>query len=823
MIIAKIAVSVAMYAIDKPYSYEVPAELSELVKPGVRVLLPFGRGNKKSEGIVLALSFVEEAKKGLKKVLAILDEQPVLDEKGSRLALWLRERYFSTVYTAVLTMLPTGLWYTMRDCYKIAPGVSSEQAYQAAGQSRQAKRILEQIYASGGSLELSHILNVVDVPNPKPQLNRLCKEGILLLETGVQRKVKDKTEKVARLVLSPEEAIELVSKRRETAPMRYAVTHILAGLGSASVKELRYFTGASMGTIKSLEKSGILALEEREVLRRAIPEFSKEKAPPIQLNEEQSLALNRMKELFKKEEAEVTLLYGVTGSGKTSVYLALIQYVLKEGKTALVLVPEIALTTQLLEQFIRYFGEQVAILHSALPAGERYDEWKRIGDGTVTVVLGTRSAIFAPLPRIGLIVLDEEQEGSYQSESMLRYHARDVAKFRCAQEKALLLLGSATPAIETMYAAQNGTYHLLELQKRYNEKALPSVSIVDMKEELRHGNHSGLSKPLCSALEQNFAKGEQSILFLNRRGSSRMVSCGECGEVPSCPRCSVYLTYHGANRRLMCHHCGYSEPLAPVCTACGGTLQFIGLGTQKIEEELQRRYPGMEVMRMDADAITAKTSHEVLLERFRRKKIPILLGTQMVSKGLDFENVTLVGVIAADLSLYVNHFRAAERTFSLLTQVVGRAGRGEKPGRAIIQTFTPNNEVIALAAKQDYDTFYQQEREIRSLFRYPPFGDLFRILVSGPDETVVLQICMNLRMGLEQVIQGKILKGECFEVLGPAPAGVLKINNRYRYQLVLKAMNSKEVRASVAQLLRAAQNDPATRGVSITVDVNLVD
>lgn len=823
MIIAKIAVSVATYAIDKPYSYEVPVDLCEMVKPGVRVLVPFGRGNRKSEGIVLALSSSEKTRKGLKKVLAILDEQPVLDEKGIQLVLWLRERYFSTVYNAVLSMLPTGLWYTMRDCYKVAPGIGQEEAYKAAGQSRQAKRILEQIYASGGSLELSQLLNTVDVPNPKPQLNRLCKEGVLQLETGVQRKVKDKTEKVATLSIPPEEAMELVMKRRETAPMRYAVTQILSGLGSASVKEIRYFTGASMATIKSLEKSGILTLEEREVLRRAIPESSRDAAPPICLNEEQSLSLDHLKALAGEEKAEVALLYGVTGSGKTQVYLALIQHILEKGQTALVLVPEIALTAQLLEQFLRHFGEQVAILHSALPAGERYDEWKRIRDGSVHVVLGTRSAIFAPLKNLGLIVLDEEQEGSYQSENMLRYHARDVAKSRCAQEKALLLLGSATPAIETMYAAQTGRYHLIKLQKRYNEKALPSVLIVDMKEELRKGNHSGLSEKLCSELEENFSRGEQSILFLNRRGSSRMVSCGECGEVPSCPRCSVYLTYHGANGRLMCHHCGYSEPLAPLCTVCGGTLQFIGIGTQKIEEELGKRYPGIEVMRMDADAITAKTSHEVLLERFRRKKIPILLGTQMVSKGLDFENVTLVGVIAADLSLYVNHFRAAERTFSLLTQVVGRAGRGDKPGRAMIQTFTPNNEVITLAAQQDYDVFYRQECEMRKLFRYPPFGDLFRILVSGPEEAVILQICMNLRIGLERFAEEQTIGERAFDVLGPAPAGILKINNRYRYQMILKAMNSKEIRAGIAQLLRAAQSDPMTRGVSITADVNLLD
>lgn len=821
MSIAKIAVAAATFAIDKPYSYHIPLDLEPYVQVGVRVLVPFGRGNKRSEGFVLARSDEEQDGK-LKSILGVLEERPVLDQEGVRLALWLRERYFSTLYNALLSMLPTGLWYTLRDRYRIAPGVSKELASQTAGKSQAAHRILEQMFACGGSAELEDILNQLTLKHPQPILRRLVEEGILTLETGADRRVKDKTEKIASLSLAPEEAMEQVRKRRDSAPMRYTVTELLCAIGSASVKEISYFTGASMGTLRSLEKSGILSLEEREVFRRKLPEITAN-APPIHLNSAQEKALEGLIPLCDNGKAEAALLYGVTGSGKTQVYLKLIYHVLEQGKSALLLVPEIALTAKLLELFALHFRDKVAILHSALPAGERYDEWKRIREGKAQVVLGTRSAIFAPLSNLGVIILDEEQEGSYQSESMLRYHARDVAKFRCGQKKALLLLGSATPSVETMYAARQGVYHTFPLRERYNERALPTVSIVDMKKELRNGNDSGLSGELLAELEQNFVRGEQSILFLNRRGSNRMVSCGECGEVPSCPRCSVYLSYHSVNGRLMCHYCGYSEPLKASCSLCGGKLHFIGHGTQRIEAELQERYPDIEVMRMDTDTITASRSHEVLLDRFQRKKIPVLVGTQMVAKGLDFENVTLVGVIAADLSLYIDHFRAAERTFSLLTQVVGRAGRGLRPGRAVIQTLTPDNEVIRLAAQQDYDRFYEREIEGRFLRNLPPFGDLFHITVSGPDEAAVLRVCMNLRTGIERWCAERRQEELPPKVFGPAPASILKINNRYRYQLTLSDRNTKEARSFLAALLRAAQADPATRGISITADVNLME
>jgi primosomal protein N' (replication factor Y) len=598
------------------------------------------------------------------------------------------------------------------------------------------------------------------------------------------------------------------------------VAELLSSVGRATAKDVCYYTGATMPLLKRMEKKGILTFDQQEVFRR--PEMADvPPAAPAVLNEEQQTACDQLTRLCDGETAACALLYGVTGSGKTQVYLHLIRHVLDQGKTALVLVPEIALTPQLLRVFAAHFGDAVAVLHSSLSAGERYDEWKRARNGDAKVVVGTRSAVFAPLDKLGLIVLDEEQEGSYKSENVPRYHARDVAKYRCAQSRALLVLGSATPSVETMYQAKSGVYHLATMTRRYNERALPKVVIADLKEELREGNNTTISAPLREELEQNLRRGEQSILFINRRGTSRMVTCVECGEVPECPRCTVKLTYHKANGRLMCHYCGHSEALPDRCPKCGAPLSFVGAGTQKVQEELKALFPKTEVIRMDTDTVSAKQGHEKLLTRFEQEKVPILVGTQMVAKGLDFENVTLVGVIDADLSLYVDDFRAGERTFSLLTQVVGRAGRGARTGRAVIQTCTPENDVITCAARQDYDRFYESEVLSRRLRGYPPFRDLYILTASGPEEGAVLRSCMRLRDGLESWKKQPGL--EDLQILGPAAANVVKVNNRYRYRLTVCCENKPAVRAMIAYLLRAAHEDKLNRGVSVYADLNPLD
>ncbi len=823
MKLALIALSRLSFAADQPFTYAVPDALAQTVQAGGRVIVPFGQGNRATEAFVLR-RYEGEAPQNikLKYISAVLDEQPVLDAHGIRLLLWLRERYFSTVYQTLSTMLPTGLTYTIRDCYDLAETCTQEDMLKAGRHSPATKRLLSFLQAEGKT-ELSRVVEILDLKNPNPRLRQLVEDGILTVQTEAERKAKDKMEWVVSLADAQNDLLPQLEKTRKTSPGRYAVVALLATLGRATVKELQYFTGASRAVIKRMEQAGFLSLEEREVLRRVPQDFPPTPPPEIVLNDAQTQACRGIWHLCQQNKADVALLYGVTGSGKTQVYLSLIHQTLAQGKTALLLVPEIALTAKLLELFLLHFREKVAILHSALPMHERYEAWKRCRAGEATVVLGTRSAVFAPLQQLGLLILDEEQEESYQSEHLLRYHAREVAKFRCVQENALLLLGSATPAIETMQAAKEGRYHLFSLQERYNAQALPQVSMVDMKPELRRGNDTGLSRVLLHELEENFKRGEQSILFLNRRGSHQRVACGSCDESPMCPHCSVYLHYHRANGRLMCHLCGYSTSLPETCPSCGEQLYFIGHGTQGIESALKKHYPNIEVLRMDADTINAETSHDVLLDRFVQNNIPILLGTQMVAKGLDFENVTLVGVIDADLSLYQSHFRARERTFSLITQVVGRAGRGERQGRAILQTYSPNSDILTLAAAQNYDDFFVQESLLRRLQALPPFGDFFRLEVRGEEEAEVVHLAEQLRLTLDAFCTEQQDETPPPQVLGPAPAPILKVAGRYRYQLTLQAPNHKENRLMLANLLRMVQNDPKNRNLSLIVDVNAMD
>ena len=546
-----------------------------------------------------------------------------------------------------------------------------------------------------------------------------------------------------------------------------------------------------------------------------------EPGPEIVLNEEQQRAFEEILGRVQAAKPSVTLLHGVTGSGKTQVYLRLVQETLALRKTAMVLVPEIVLTPQMMRKFSSYFGSRVAMLHSSLKMTERYDQWKRIRRGEVDVVLGTRSALFAPLKNLGLIIMDEEQEGSYQSENVPRYDAREVAKYLCVREKAALVFGSATPTVETTWAAEQGSYQKALLRRRYNENALPEVLIADLRQEILNGNPGLISTPLRQELEKNLAAGEQSILFLNRRGSSRMLLCGECGYVPQCPRCSTAMTYHSANGRLMCHYCGHSEPAADTCPECGGWMKHVGAGTQKVEEELRELFPEAGILRMDAD--TTAGGHEEILQTFERERVPILLGTQMVAKGLDFENVTLVGVLSADISLYVDNYQAAERTFSLLTQVVGRAGRGGKTGRAVIQTYTPGNDVIRCAARQDYDAFYESEIRMRRLRRYPPFADLFTVTVSGTEEGRVLRAAVSVRETLRQLCRRPELAAGEPEVLGPAPAPVVKVNNRFRYRCTLVGKNDKATREMLAWLQKDFAKDSANRGMNLFVDHNAAD
>lgn len=812
----KVAVSAAPYSIDKPYSYLVPESLAAAAVPGVRVMVPFGRGNKESEGLILAR--VQEPKlPGSKAIRQILDPEPVLDKAGIDLALWMRGRYFCTVFEAVKTILPAGLWYGLREIWSLA--MEPEAARSAAVGIPGAWQVLDLLEKQGGKADIRVLRDALGDGAEKP-LKAMKKAEILTCETDAKRKIADKSHRMVELAVNTEDAYALTEPKRCSAPARYEVVNFLATAGRTPAAEVSYYTGASARTLKAMEKAGLIAFSEEEELR--VPSLDDvEPGPEIVLNEEQQRAFEEILGRVQAAKPSVTLLHGVTGSGKTQVYLRLVQETLALGKTAMVLVPEIVLTPQMMRKFSSYFGSRVAMLHSSLKMTERYDQWKRIRRGEVDVVLGTRSALFAPLKNLGLIIMDEEQEGSYQSENVPRYDAREVAKYLCVREKAALVFGSATPTVETAWAVEQGSYQKALLRRRYNENALPEVLIADLRQEILNGNPGLISTPLRQELEKNLAAGEQSILFLNRRGSSRMLLCGECGYVPQCPRCSTAMTYHSANGRLMCHYCGHSEPAADTCPECGGWMKHVGAGTQKVEEELRELFPEAGILRMDAD--TTAGGHEEILQTFERERVPILLGTQMVAKGLDFENVTLVGVLSADISLYVDNYRAAERTFSLLTQVVGRAGRGGKTGRAVIQTYTPGNDVIRCAARQDYDAFYESEIRMRRLRRYPPFADLFTVTVSGTEEGRVLRAAVSVRETLRQLCRRPELAAGEPEVLGPAPAPVVKVNNRFRYRCTLVGKNDKATREMLAWLQKDFAKDSANRGMNLFMDHNAAD
>ena len=810
--VASVAVAAANYGFDRPYSYVIPEEMDTL-RPGCRVIVPFGRGNRPIEGIVLGVRQTEA--EGLKSVLKAIDPAPILTERQLRLAMWMHNRFFCTVYDAVRAILPVGVWYRVSKIYRLKKGLSLADALDLCGGDDTRRKIVEMVHANGGVSEADLEDAFADVSLTVP-LRTLVQSQILELTAAEKRRVQDRVQKFARLNMPADQLVLEAQTLRRRAPQQASILDLMVTVGRAPVREICSFTGASVQSLNALVKKGFLAVESEPVYRR--PTAAHNQTVPLpKLTAAQQQPFEGLRTLLEKKEACAALLFGVTGNGKTTVYLHLMETVLSRGQSSILLVPEIALTPQMIETFSMHFGDTVAVLHSKLSMGARYDEWKRIRDGKAKIIIGTRSAVFAPTEDLGLLILDEEQEETYKSEQSPRYHARDVAKYRCAQHQALLLLGSATPDICSRYHAEVGNYHYFEITGRYNARMLPRVTIVDLKQELRQGNVGSISSVLRREIESNLDQGEQTILFLNRRGASKLVTCSECGYIYECPRCSVSLTYHRANHTLRCHHCGYRTRPDPVCPDCGGELAYVGDGTEQVEQELHSLFPGVEVMRMDADSIAMAGSHETLLTRFRDERVPILIGTQMIAKGLNFEQVTLVGVLLADQSLYAGDFRAGERTFSLVTQVVGRSGRGARPGRAVIQSFTPENQTILQAARQDYPAFYRSEIELRRMHHTPPFSELMTVTVTGADEDAVMDCCFYIR---------EFLRGVCREqddILGPAPLPVVRVNNRYRYRITVYAASGGETRRAITDIVMHCAKDRQFKNVHVFADVDPYD
>ena len=609
--------------------------------------------------------------------------------------------------------------------------------------------------------------------------------------SGTKHKVNDKFIRGSRLALPYDEAFEVLETLRTKAPKQAQVLELLIQNDFVADADITFLTGASYAAIKALKDKEFIKEEVIEALRMPLNYDEIEPTKSPQLNQEQQGAVDKITTSIKNKKNETFLLHGITGSGKTEVFLNCIENALALGKTAIVLVPEIALTPQMVTRFVSRFGKKIAVLHSALSLGERADEYKRIKRGEATVVVGARSAIFAPIKNIGIIVIDEEHETSYKAENAPTYHAREVAEFRAQSCGAVRILASATPSMESYYKATQGEYTLLSLKHRATGATLPEMIVSDMREELRHGNRSCIGSTLMNEMQENLNRGEQTILFLNRRGFSTFVSCRSCGYVAKCKNCDVTLTYHKHRGTLTCHYCGYTIKKPVKCPECDSSyIKEFGTGTQKVEEEIKTLFPNISVIRMDVDTTGTKSSHQTLLSKFSEEKTDVLLGTQMVSKGLDFPNVTLVGVLAADQSLGIDDFRANERTFNLITQVCGRAGRGEKQGRAVIQTYMPENQTLELSKTQDYISFYNEEIQIRKHLNFPPFCDIVSILLTSENELNLTAYAENLAGDIRKVLTREI--GNNFEILGPGSASIPKINSKFRQRIWIKCKLDKK-------------------------------
>lgn len=807
-IIAGIAVEKTALHFDKIYDYIVPENLAETAEIGCRVIVPFGNSPRR-QGIIVSISEESEIPKGLKSIKELLDTEPVLSAEMMDMAGFMKERYYCTFYEACVAMLPVGLGMKLTYSYTY-----TQNGAEAENLSPDESMVINFLIARKKPVRYDILLKNMGFSNDSV-LIKLCKKGYVLRKETIHKRFVEPTVKMVRI----KDNVDIPTK---LSPKQSEVISLLQTAGECSVKELNYFLGVTSVVSNGLVKKGICEYFEEEAPKYVPNAESKSRQQPvIFLTDEQQKAYENLLEEQNSGKPSVSLLYGITGSGKTSVFMKLIDNAVdvRDGNV-IVMVPEISLTPQLLDKFTTRYGDRVAIFHSGLPMGKRLEEWKRVKSGEAKIAIGTRSAIFAPFDKISLIVMDEEQEYTYKSGATPRFHARELAKFRCAKNNCLLLLSSATPSVESFYFAKEGRYGLQVLKNRYGTAKLPYVVTADMNIEQEQGNMSAYSSKLLEAIEENLNNKKQSIILLNRRGHNTFVSCRSCKEVISCPNCSISLTYHSANHRLMCHYCGYSISVPKNCPACESEkLRFSGTGTQRAEEELSDIFPSAKILRLDTDSTMQRFAYEKKLEQFASGKYDILLGTQMVAKGLDFPNVTLVGVINADQMLYNGDFRSYERTFSLLTQVVGRSGRGDFAGKAIIQTYAPENPIISLAASQDYDKFYNNEIKLRKAMIYPPFSDICVVAFVGTNRSLVEKAAQNFSELLKNKLSNKY-QGMPLVVLGPAPALVSRISNKYRYRLILKFRNNREFRSLLSSLLCEIGADKNYSDVTAFADVN---
>lgn len=808
--IARVMLTNAGFSLSREFDYIVPESMQETAQPGERVLVPFGVRNKSEEAVIIALTDKSDYDK-LKTIKKLLDKTPMFSKSQLDLCSWLQEKYLCSFSQAYKQIKPP------RAGAKIQQWLISLR--EPEGEEKLTptqEKLLKALSERDGAAEYSEISEQIGAKGLKSAAYALKDIGIIDICENIKESVRAKYIRMAKLECSIDDGYTLaqeLSERRAKTQANMVLT--LCDCGDMSCADLISAVNGSYSALNSLCEKGITSIYKEQIVRNAYDEEKYERTHEYTPTEEQKPIIEYINGRIDDGINEKILIRGVTGSGKTEVFLQAIKHCIDLGKQAIMLVPEISLTPQMVERFVGRFGNLVAVMHSGLSLGERFDQWNKIKNGEVSVVVGARSAVFAPFENIGIIILDEQHETSYKSDIAPRYHAAEVAAKRGEDSGAPVVLASATPDISTYYRALNGEYTLFEMFNRYNKNAMPKARIVDMRSELLDlHNNSAISIRLQEEIRLNLERGEKTVLFLNRRGYNTFVSCRECGYVVECENCSIAMTYHKKTDKLVCHYCGLTIDNITTCPECGSKyIRFFGTGTQRIEDELNKLFPSARVLRMDYDTTSGKGGHEMILRRFRNGEADILLGTQMVTKGLDFPEVTLVGVLAADTALNVDDYRASEKCFSLITQVCGRAGRGDVEGRAIIQTYQPQNRTINLAKEQNYKEFYKNEILYRIRLQYPPFCDFVYILVSGEDEDDANAEIVNIGDFLKENQSENILK-----TMGPAPAGIKKIKNMYRFRIIMKVRRGELILPILRQVYEAHENSGIKNTLSIDIN-----
>ncbi|MCM3784221.1 primosomal protein N' [Neobacillus mesonae] len=842
MNIAKVIVDVPAKDVDRTFDYLIPESLQGWVEVGSRVGVPFG--HRTVQGFVVALEEAASTNFKLKPIAELLDLVPPLSPDLVELGRWMSQQYACSAIMALQVMIPTALKGKSKRYISVSEQENTSNETNAESQ----KDVLFSLSEEHGSIQ-NEIVRYVQskeqvtldhlsqrYPEHSKEIKNLIRSGTLHEEQVIKDKLQKKMLKSVDLAVSQEEAEQALAefpakgkRQKEVLSFLLEVKELLP----MPLKEVLSSMQVSAATVKGLEDKGLVSISDVEVFRDPYRGRHFKPTEPLVLTAEQQVIYDRIARQLDEQTHGVFLLHGVTGSGKTEVYLQTIQRCISQNRQAIVLVPEISLTPQMVERFKGRFGDQVAVMHSRLSGGERYDEWRKIREGKATVAIGARSAVFAPFERLGLIIIDEEHETSYKQEETPKYHARNVAVERAKQHGAAVVLGSATPSMESYYAARTHTNDefapiLMEMHNRALGNELPEVRVVDMREELKDGNRSMFSRALHQGIADRIERGEQTVLLLNRRGYSTFVMCRSCGYVASCPECDISLTYHQRSNNMRCHYCGYAEAAPQICPECGSEhIRYFGTGTQRVEEELAKLFPGVRVIRMDVDTTTEKGSHEKLLKAFREKKADILLGTQMVAKGLDFPDVTLVGVITADSALNLPDFRAAEKTFQLLTQVAGRAGRHQLPGEVFVQSYTPDHYSIIHASGHDYLSFIKDELKHRRALQYPPYCRLILVTFSHEQLPVLVRAAENYTRLLKEQAQRMGLLGsldrfssDAFDVLGPVASPMPRLKNRYRFQCMIKWRGEIDAIGLVKAQAQKMEQDFQGKDLLISLDVD---